>query len=89
MDTEFIRIALQKLRADLSATNKALLAIAAELPSEQRTAVAQRFAQLSVLNEQTALQIPKQVAPETLQAMREAEEQMYKMLVWAQTSPTR
>lgn len=87
METEFIRQALQKLRADLMATNKALAAVASTLTDEQRDQALRRFALTSLLHEETAAGAAKQVAPETLQAMREAEERAYALLLSAKATP--
>lgn len=84
---EIIRKALQSLRADLMATNKACAAIVSTMPIDQHEAVLRRFAQLSLLNEETVAAMPKQVAPETLQSMREAEDRMYRLLAGAKGMP--
>ena len=88
MEMDVMRRAIQRLRADLIATNKALTALASTLPQAQLEQAIARLAQLSVLNEETVDALPMQPAPETLQLLREAEERVHTLLASAKAKPT-
>jgi len=84
MKTEIddIKSACEKLRLDLMASNLANLALLSVLTSEQQDQVLKAFAQLAVMQEQTAEKMQK---PELITSMQAGHQRLYTALQGART----
>ena len=82
MNEELQRIAdkLDRLRADLSATNSALAAVMTVLPADLREAALTHLASLSALKSSTFEQIPTPEARAGARLFLEAEDRVYQLL---------
>ncbi|RZI82604.1 MAG: hypothetical protein EOP38_15435 [Rubrivivax sp.] len=75
-----MQLTINKLRADLIATNNAVHALLGALDATQRVEALKLFAQLHELQEQTVAQAPRPASPQATKRMREAHERMYTSL---------
>jgi|GEM_PF-1787686 len=71
---------IRNLRADLVATNSALVALMTVLTPEQRAQTLKSFAELSVLKEATIERLPTEDAKETVRQVLVAEKRLYQAL---------
>lgn len=68
---------IRQLRADLMATNSALLAVLTSMPLEQQQQALKAFAELSVMKEQTVEKLPTPEARASLRQVLASEERLY------------
>jgi len=79
-EMEAIRQATLKLRADLAATNLALMSLLTAMPPDQRQAALDAMAASSAEKQQFAEQLPTQAARDTVKPLQEAEARLFQAL---------
>lgn len=86
LQKELLRLSAgyRRLRADLSATNTAVLAVMTSLPPEQQQQLLKAFAEMSALKQQIAEQQSDPAVPEALQQIQEAEARVFQAMQGAQ-----
>lgn len=79
-DVDLIKTTIERLRADLIATNSALIALLTSLPAETQRQALKALAELSVVREQHAEQSPDPEAQEAMELVHQATERLYQAL---------
>ena len=88
-ETELLKRTVEKLRADLMATNSALMAVMTSMPVEQQREALKGFAQLSAMKAQLVEKSQSPAERAMLQLVQAAEERLYQAMQGAHTMRVR